>query len=70
MQVTGDFEVYPLKFDALGMQEKAEHDYLGDVISYGGLAASVETGIVHRLDKTKGSIYKTAVIIKEFRWNG
>ena len=65
--VREDFEVSPLKFDDLDLQEKAEYDYLGDVNSSGGLAPSVETTIVRRLDKTKGSIYETVAIIKDLR---
>ena len=57
----------PLKFGDFEMQEKAEYEYLGDIISSGGLSALFEATIARRLFKTKGSIYKTAAIMKDFR---
>ena len=66
-KVREEIEVAPLNFGDFEMQEKAEYEYLGDVISSGGLAASVEATIARRLAKTKGSIYETAAIMKDFR---
>ena len=57
----------PLRFGDFEMLEKGEYEYLGDVISSGGLAASVEATIARRLTKTKGSIYETAPILKDLR---
>ena len=49
------------------LNEKTEQAYLGDVISSGGLAASIEATIASRLAKTKGAIFETAAIMKDFR---
>ena len=57
----------PLKFGDFEMQEKAEYEYLGDIISSGGLSALFEATIARRLFKTNGSIYKTDAIMKDFR---
>ena len=66
-KVRDELKEAPLKFEDFEMQEKAEYEYLGDIISSGGLAASVEATIARRLAKTKGSIYETAAILKDFR---
>ena len=55
-KVREDLEEAPFKFGDFEMQEKAEYEYLGDVISSGGLSASVDATIARRLAKTKGSI--------------
>ena len=44
-----ELDVAPLRFGNFEMQEKVEYAYLGDVISSGGLAASVEATIARRL---------------------
>ena len=43
--VRDELKEAPLKFEDFEMQEKAEYEYLGDIISSGGLAASVEATI-------------------------
>ena len=66
-RVRAEFEQCPLKFGDFDMTEKTEGAYLGNMISSDGLAASVEATIASRLAKTKGAIFETASIMKDFR---
>ena len=66
-RVQEDFKQDPLRFGDLDLSEKSEGAYLGDIISSGGLAASIEATIASRLAKTKGAIFETAAIMKDFR---
>jgi hypothetical protein len=63
--VRDELEQCPLKFGDMEMPEKAEEAYLGDVISSGGLAASVEATIASRLAKTNGQLGRHQQICPE-----
>jgi hypothetical protein len=66
-QVRKELDICPLKFGDFVMKEKEQDVYLGDVLSSGGLAASVEAIIAHRMGRIKGSINETAAILKDWR---
>ena len=66
-RVREDLKQCPLMFGDFMMTGKTEGAFLGDIISSGGLAASVEATITSRHAKTKGAIFETEAILKDFR---
>ena len=49
------------------LHEKDEEKYLGDVLSSGGLAESVQATVQERTGKIKGAIYELGVLIEDIR---
>ena len=57
----------PLMFGQILLQRKAVVTYLGDELSEGGLAASVEATIKARESKVKGAIYELKALCEDHR---
>ena len=49
------------------LHEKDEEKYLGDVLSSGGLAESVQATVKERTGKVKGAIYEHGVLVEDIR---
>ena len=66
-KVREELEICPLMFGDFEMKEKESYMYLGDVLHSGGMAASVEATISHRISKVKGEMYEVAAILSDYR---
>ena len=66
-QVEQETKDDPIMLGSMVLKEKSVVTYLGDELSAGGLAASVEATIQTREAKVKGAIYELCALCEDYR---
>jgi hypothetical protein len=66
-EIMKEVESNPIMFGEITCKQKESEVYLGDVISAGGLEASVEMTIQRRLGLVRGAMYETKAIMEDYR---